>query len=100
MISKRRPASRMALSALLVLPMLASCGLRGGLTRPDPIFTPAAEAVEAELAPEAQVESIRESVIIRRRTNEFGGEIPDPAPTAPVDSAPLTESVAPDDEDE
>jgi len=96
MINKQKMTPRLILAGLMTLPLLASCGLRGGLQRPDPIFKPAAESVPVEAA----TEPARESIIIRQRVNEFGGEIPDAAPTEPVISAPITESVNTDDETE
>lgn len=69
--------------ASIALSVLAGCGLRGGLERPDPIFKdvePVAQAVEP--APEVVVR-------VRPRTNELGGELPLPAPTQDVESAAL-----------
>lgn len=86
---------RMGLAVLATLPLLAGCGLRGGLERPDPIFRNVEPVERIELPEEVETEP---GVIIRERTNEYGGEIPDAAPTAPVQSTPLDEPKAPDDE--
>lgn len=99
MAHKHKIATRLILAGLLALPVLASCGLRGGLARPDPIFKKVAPVAAAE--PEATAPAtVRESVIIRQNVNEFGGEIPDAAPSLVVESAPLVDPVSPDDEDE
>lgn len=96
MIYKQKTAPRLILAALVTLPLLASCGLRGGLQRPAPILK---EAEPKPVAPTV-AEPVRESVIIRRNVNEFGGEIPEAAPTEEIGSSPLTEPVIADDEDE
>ena len=76
------------LTGVFALAVLGACGLRGGLERPPPIFsadkpepeivfTPAAEEPEEETGPQL---------------NEFGGEIPEAAPTTPVISGPLEDT--------
>jgi predicted small lipoprotein YifL len=65
------------------LTVLAGCGLRGGLERPDPIFKDV-KPVEAVVEPAPEVE-----VRVRPRTNELGGELPLPAPVEEVETAPL-----------
>ena len=97
MINRQKIAPRLFLVGLIALPLVASCGLRGGLARPDPLFKDVkpVEAVQEEVqAP------VRQSVITRERVNAFGGEIPDAAPTDPVISAPITDPVSTDDKDE
>lgn len=89
MIHKR--IYKLALAALLVAPIVASCGQRGGLQRPDPLFRDLSP-VEAA-APDARDEDANPDIIGQPNTNEFGGEIPDAAPTEPVQSAPLEETV-------
>lgn len=81
-----RYISRLVLVGLVALPFLSACGLRGGLVRPDPIFrdVDAIEAVEVE-----EEVTPNPEVVIRERTNAEGGEIPEPAPVAPVQSTPL-----------
>jgi hypothetical protein len=97
MTRKHNCASRIIFAGLISLPLLGACGLRGGLQRPAPIFkdVPVSEPAKPET-----VEPVRESIIIRERVNEFGGEIPDAAPTEEVTSAPLADPVETDNEDE
>lgn len=94
MTTKTRFVSTLALGGLMAAPMLAGCGMRGGLARPDPVFrdlTPdEAAAPDPELA---------EKETVSPRVNEFGGDIPEAAPTDPVQSAPLDET-APEDTQE
>lgn len=101
---KHRLATRLILTGLVTLPMLAACGLRGGLARPEPIFKEAPAApVPAETTSQVTVPTptpIPESVIVRDRVNEFGGEIPDAAPTREIGSAPLTDPLETNTEDE
>lgn len=85
------------LAGLVALPLLASCGLRGSPVRPEPIFKRAAPVQAATPAPTKVIEPPR-SVVIRERVDAFGAEIPDAAPVRPVESAPLTDPVEPDDE--
>lgn len=90
-MKKTKLVSGVVVAGVMVLPMLAACGQRGGLARPDPLFrdlTP----VEAT-APEAREEDANPDTIGQPSTNEFGGEVPDAAPTQPVQSAPLEETV-------
>ena len=96
MTRNEKIASRLFLAGLLALPIVASCGSRGGLARPEPILNraPASEVVVETAA----AEPVREQVVIRPRVNEFGGEIPEPAPTDPIASTPLTDPVSPDDD--
>lgn len=96
MTRNEKIASRLVLAGLLALPTLASCGARGGLTRPDPILKKA--PVSEPVVEAAAAEPVRESVVIRPRVNEFGGEIPEPAPTEPIGSQPLTDPVSSDDD--
>ncbi len=71
------------LIGLSSLTLLAGCGLRGGLERPDPIFKDV-QAVEEVVEPAPEVE-----VRVRPRTNELGGELPLPAPAQEVRTEPL-----------
>ncbi len=71
------------LLAISALTLLAGCGSRGGLERPDPVFRDV-KPVETRAEPAPEVE-----VRVRPRTNELGGELPIPMPTDEVDSAPL-----------
>lgn len=96
MTRKKKMTAPLVLAGLVTLPMLASCGLRGGLTRPAPIFKEAPAVVEEPTV----AEPVRESIVIRPKVNEFGGELPAPAPTEPVGSTPLTDPVAPDDDED
>lgn len=73
---------KLILVALVALPILAGCGLRGGLERADPIFKDVEPVGQAAPAPEVVVR-------VRPRTNELGGELPLPAPTEQVESAAL-----------
>ena len=97
MTRKKRYTPQLILAGLVTLPLLGACGLRGGLQRPAPILQ---KPQVTEPAKPEVVEPIRESVIIRKRVNEFGGEIPDAAPTEEVGSAPLADPVETDDENE
>lgn len=80
--------SALAFSALAAL---SSCGLRGELERPPPIFSepPAEEALIPVDAP-AKFASVP---IDENRTyyNALGGEIPKPAPDADVDEDSMGE---------
>jgi len=93
--AKRTPS--LLLAGLVALPLLASCGLRGSPQRAAPIFTPA-PAATAPKPPTVQAPEPRQSTLVRQNVNEFGGEIPDAAPTEEVGSIPLTDPVSPDDE--
>jgi len=87
--NKRTPSA-----GLVALPLVASCGLRGTPQRAEPIF----KSVEAPKPPTVQAPEPRQSTLVRQKVNEFGGEIPDAAPTEEVGSIPLTDPVSPDDE--
>lgn len=84
-----KPMLKLTLAVLLTAPMLASCGLRGGLARPAPIFGQTEPVLPPAPEPIAADTDARPEVVVRQRTNEFGGEIPDAAPTDPVVSVPL-----------
>ncbi|MEL7128959.1 MAG: hypothetical protein AAGK23_05385 [Pseudomonadota bacterium] len=77
-----------ALIALLTLPLLPACGIRGSLERPDPIFRdlPDAEDVieETDVEPDETAQG--------PRINELGGEIPEAAPTEPIHSSAIGEA--------
>jgi hypothetical protein len=93
--ANKRP--HLLLAGLVALPLFAGCGLRGSPVRPAPIFKKAAPVQAATPAPKA-VSAPPRSVVIRERVDAFGVEIPDAAPVRPVQSAPLTDPVEPDDE--
>lgn len=97
MTHRRKFASRLALAGLMMLPLVTACGMRGGLARPDPIIKE--RPVPPPVAPAPVAAEPQQSTIVRQRVNEFGGEIPDAAPTEPVASAPLEDPVAPDDDE-
>jgi len=86
-----KTSTKALIAAFAALPMLASCGLRGDLERPDPIFSePAPE--EAKI-PEASPVYVARQAPVRRgpRFNELGGEIPDAATSTPVNEGGLGE---------
>lgn len=89
--------SKLALAAVLITPILASCGQRGGLQRPDPLFR---DVTPVETAAEAEKREADANPDVRPRTNEFGGEIPEAAPTDPVQTAPLEATVPPPEDPE
>ena len=71
--------------AISALTLLAGCGLRGGLERPDPIFKDV-KPIETPAEPAPEVE-----VRVRPRTNEQGGELPLPRPVEEVGTMPVPE---------
>ena len=85
---------RLMLVGALALPMLAACGIRGGLERPDPIFgggKPAAEETEEAAGKVLSEEEI--AALTGPRFNEFGGEVPIAAPTTDVKTEPLDDPI-------
>ena len=79
--------ARLSISAAIALPMLAGCGLRGDLERPEPIFEPEPEVVETEEVAATQVVTNR--TVIRR--NADGGIIPNASPSTPVNEGGLAD---------
>ena len=96
MTNTAKSTIRLVLGGFAALTLLTACGLRGGLERPAPIIK---GLDPAPAAPEPKQEATRPTVQIvqRPRTNEFGGEIPVPAPTGTVQSIPLEDPVEPED---
>ena len=76
--------TRIVISASIALPLLAGCGLRGELERPDPLFEEKEEVVEPE------PETVARNVTIIRR-NADGGIIPNAAPSTEVDEGGLAD---------
>ncbi len=96
MTHKARIATRLILAGCVALPFLSACGLRGGLARPAPIIKSLDPAPPAEPEKEeAKIAAPVAKVVQRPRINEFGGEIPEAAPTETVQSTPLEDPVGP-----
>ena len=84
--------AKFSLTAAVALSMLAGCGLRGDLERPDPLFQEKKEVVEVtkvEPTPTVTrvVRNTRPTTTIRR--NADGGVIPKASPSTPVSEGGL-----------
>ena len=77
--------AHLSLAALVALPMLAGCGLRGDLERPEPIFEEPVEEAEPDQVASTRV--ITNRTVIRR--NAEGGIIPNASPSTPVNEGGL-----------
>ena len=77
--------------AFSALAALASCGLRGDLERPPPIFSD--PPTEEALVPVDAPARFAEVVVDQNRTyyNSLGGEIPKPAPDTDVEEETMSE---------
>ena len=79
---------RLSLAAALTLPLLSSCGLRGDLERPEPLFEEKEETVE-------EPEEVASNTVVTSRTvirrNAEGGIIPNASPSTPVSEGGLAE---------
>lgn len=73
----------MSFAALLSVAMLAGCGLRGDLERPEPVF----EQPEEETAETTATRVVTSRTVIRRDAN--GNIIPNASPTQPVSESGL-----------
>lgn len=72
------------LAAIIAVPMLSGCGLRGDLERPEPIF----EKPDEDASADAQTTDVASNRTVIRR-NAQGGIIPDAAPTTAVNEGGL-----------
>ncbi len=83
-----RIAFMLALPALLI--SVSACGLRGDLERPGPLFGPIeGDAPEAELVGATEPFEDEPDANREPRFNEFGGVIPNAAPSEPVEEGGL-----------
>lgn len=83
-----KPARLVLIPALLAA--MSACGLRGDLERPEPMFGNPEGAAEAELVTDDRPFADDPQAQRGPRFNEFGGEIPDAAPSTPVEEEPLS----------
>lgn len=82
-----KPMPKSFLFALVLLPIISACGLRGGLERPDPIFRDIS-SVEEVMDDVSETPEIEDT-----ERNEFGGEIPDAVPIEPIYESPIDDPV-------
>ena len=94
MKNRTRFSQSLLLAGIVGLPLLASCGVRGGLERPAAPIIKSLEPAPAEPVVEKPAPFVEAP---RPRINEFGGEIPEAAPTEVVQSAPLESDIESDD---
>lgn len=100
---KAKISRQVLLACFVAMPLLASCGLRGSPRPAPPIFKKSAQEVKPPTvqAPVVQAPAEpRQSTTVRENVNEFGGEIPNSAPTGLIGSTPLDDPIVPEDPDE
>lgn len=82
--------THLSLAAVVALPLLSGCGLRGDLKRPEPILEEKKEVVATTKTTTTR-RVVTQQVATGPRRNAQGGIIPDAAPSTPVSEGGLAD---------